>query len=230
MRNAIFILTATLLQIGACWTGQVEASNVDYSSLGHVALGGQFSGISLYDSSRPTGPFNSSFQGGLYTKDSNGTYAAIGYSNGEVSTTCLLGYNNSQVIYVGGNFTQIGGVAALNIAAYNLGTNKFSALAGGVLGDINTVYCDNSTGEVYIGGSFEVSNATNVVVWNAAQKKFTTVGFGGFDGPVNTIGSSGASILFGGKFDSISSLNSSSSNVAQQINLQSSYVSMLDKR
>lgn len=222
MRNVAPLVYAIMLS--CCCASQIATPLLDLSSIGRVAVVGQFSGISLYQDTTQTEILSSRSTSGLFQQSSDGIFTNIAESNGVIHTICALNYSNTEIFYIGGNFSEIGNVAAVNVASYNLATNEFSSLSTGVLGTVNALYCDSPNNEVYIGGTFEISNSTNVVIWNASQQRFSTIAFGGFDGTVNTIDPSGSSILFGGKFDSVAEGNSSSVDEPQQVNLQTAYV------
>lgn len=223
MRNVLLLLLVTLYE--RCCASQVPLPSLELASLGHVAIAGQFSGISLYQDTQQSEVLSLGATDGLYLQSSDGTFTSIAQSNGAIYSLCSLNYSNSEIFYIGGNFSQIGNVAAVNVASYDPKTSNFSALSTGVLGTVNALYCDSTDDQVYIGGNFEISNSTNVVVWDASQRRFSPVAFGGFNGAVNTIQSNGSSLLFGGRFDSITVGNISSTNTPQQINLQTAYVS-----
>lgn len=222
MRNAVLLRLLTLL--AEARATQITLPTLDLTSLGHVAIAGQFSGASLYQDTQQSEILSTTSSDGLYRRSADGIVTNVAQSNGEIYSVCSLNSSNSEMLYIGGNFSHLGTVAATNIASYNPSTGNFSALSNGVLGTVNALYCDDTDDLVYIGGSFEISNSTNAVVWNVSQQRFSTVAFGGFDGTVNTIQSNGSSILFGGRFDSVAAGNSSSTNEPQQINLQTAYI------
>jgi hypothetical protein len=82
-------------------------------------------------------------------------------------------------IYVGGRFTSIDGVAALNIA--QLGTGGWAALGSGVQGDDPVVSTIVSNAEfLYVGGAFEVAGgeAFNIARWSPTSRSWSTLGCG----------------------------------------------------
>lgn len=226
MRNVAALCLATFFSNVLC--SQVPNPDLDLSTIGHVVLAGQFSGISIYDDSKQTEVLSTGSTDGLYLQSTDGTYTLLGATDGAINAICTYNGSLAETIFVGGNFSRIGTVAAANVASYNVATQTFGSLSTGVLGTVNTLLCESASDQVYLGGSFEMSNSTNAVIWNVAHQRFDSIPFGGFDGQVNTIVSSGSSIIFGGKFDSVSEGNSSSTNPIQQVNLQTAYVSRED--
>lgn len=221
MRNVVALWSIFL---PLSWAAQVTLPSLDLSSLGHVAVAGVFSGISLYEDTLQTAAVQSSgAYDGLFLRNSDGVYTSLGQSNGYIYALCAF---NTSTLFVGGNFSTIGNVSATNVASYSPSTNKFAALSTGVLGTVNALYCSDNTNQVYIGGSFDMANSTNVIIWNLASQTFESPAFEGLDGTVNTIQGSEDYVLFGGQFDAVSGETSSSTNKPQQINLQTANVSL----
>lgn len=77
----------------------------------------------------------------------------LGLANDESETVYSIAYDGIEYVYFGGQFSQMGGVRANNIVKYSVVTRNWSEVAGGVDAVVNKVYID-STGGVYIGGSF----------------------------------------------------------------------------
>lgn len=221
MRN---VLASSITLISAVCGSLIANPPLDFSSLGHVAVAGQFSGISIYENTQQSAVQTSGTQDGLYVQNSDGTYTSLGQTDGVIFATCALNVSNVETIFLGGNFSRVGNVSAVNLASYTPSTNLFKALSSGVIGTVKALYCDSTHNQVYIGGSFEIGNSTNAVLWNVVNQRYMTVPFGGLDGPVNTITAGGSSVLFGGQFDSTSSQMTSTSNEPQQVNLQTAYV------
>lgn len=222
MRNAVALrLVAFFASVNAA---QVTLPTLDLSSLGHVAIAGEFSDISLYRDTRQLTNLSGGAFDSLYLESSDGFYSNLGVSDGTINAVCALNSTGSQTIFVAGNFSRIGTTEAVNVASYNPTTKVFSALSSGVMGTVQALYCDSADNQVYIGGDFEMSNSTNAAIWDVADQRFNALPFGGFDGPVSTIVANGSSLLFGGRFDSVVDGVSSSSNEPQQINLQTAYV------
>jgi hypothetical protein len=157
-------------------------------------------------------------------QSSDGYYTSLGTSDGTISAVCAFNTTGNNQLFVAGNFSRIGSVAASNVAAYDPSARIFSPLASGVPGPVSALLCDTTRNQVYIGGDFSSASFTNVAAWSVASSQFTNVTFGGFDGPVRAIAQRGSNIVFGGRFDMIDNGISTSSNISQQVNLQTSFV------
>lgn len=94
---------------------------------------------------------------------SDGQWHALG--NGANSKVSALAYDNG-VLYAGGTFTNVGGVAANRIAKWN--GSSWSALGSGITGTSSAIVNGVAVagGNVYVTGSF--TNAGGVVITNAA--------------------------------------------------------------
>ena len=94
---------------------------------------------------------------------------------------------NGNVI-VGGNFTAINGVAATNIAMYNISTGTWSAFGAGTNGTVGAIAIA-ANNFVYIGGSFTTAGGVacaRIAYWDGLQ--FRRLGqFGGLDANVSAI-------------------------------------------
>lgn len=224
------MLSTTLYLSGMAAAAQVAAPAFDFSSLGHIDLVGSFSGASLYQDTRQRSELTTNSSGGLYQQVATGVYIPLGSTDGSITTSCTITNTTApgQRIYLGGSFTRVAGLNATNIVAYDPATSTFSALGSGLPGQINALYCDSVQNRVYIGGQFDAVNSSNAVVWSPVTGAYTPLPFGGFNGQVNTIVADDASIFFGGQFDAGALGSSGSSNPAQLINLQSSYVTSVN--
>ncbi|BFZ53604.1 hypothetical protein PYCC9005_000632 [Savitreella phatthalungensis] len=227
-----YTLSAAAILTLLTWSADaasVTPPSIDFAALGHVAVAGNFTGISIYQDTRQQSLLATNTSGGLFQQISTGAFFPVGSTDGSISAVCTL---NSQTVYVGGNFSRIAGVSAANVAAYSPLTGTFSPLGSGVAGQVNTLFCDNADNLLYIGGSFDMSNSSNAVVWSPSSSRYVPVSFGGFNGAIQTIQQyNSSSIVFGGQFDSIatdSGLASSSENPPQLINLQTSYVTSVN--
>lgn len=110
--------------------------------------------------------------------------------------------DQDRVVYVGGNFHGVQGVAANNIAMWD--GSRWSALGKGVDGIVTAVAVSGE--DVYIGGTFV--NAGNVKVnhvakWNGKRWSALGAGISGFAPPeVNAIAIRGNKVYVGGLFSS----------------------------
>ncbi|MFN0119971.1 MAG: hypothetical protein ACKV2V_05670 [Blastocatellia bacterium] len=113
--------------------------------------------------------------------------------DGEVSAMVMSGGN----LYIGGWFTRVGNVPALNIACWN--GSAWLPLGRGINGP---VYALATTGnDLYAGGMFNTAGGSrgynSIVRWN--NGRWSMLG-GGVDGHVNAIAISGNNLYAGGTF------------------------------
>lgn len=185
--------------------------------MGNVALGGSFSGLDWWSTSSPfaststSQPSFSSDGDTVFVQNPDGSYKALGASNtgGKVNTIC---WSNSSIsdtssngtLYIGGSFSSIGSVSSTNVIAYSISTSTFHALSSGLSGSVNTLYCDNSHGQVWAGGLFNAPTGSggNVAVWSTSSSAWMSPSFGGLNGVVKDINPSldGNSLYFTGGF------------------------------
>jgi len=116
---------------------------------------------------------------------------------------CVAVAPNGTDLYVGGGFTNIGGVAANRIAKYDTLTGTFSALGSGLSGlcaDIQIA----ANGDVYVGGSFNQAGgmtAASIARWDGSS--WHRLGqYGGLNGNVASIAikPDGTELYVGGAF------------------------------
>ena len=113
--------------------------------------------------------------------DDSITVFGAGANNGSTRASILdMAVGNDGGLYVGGRFTSINGVAALNIA--RLGANGWSALGTGVLGADNpAVAAILPVGnDLYVAGRFETAGveAFNIAKWNIQTQQWSALGCG----------------------------------------------------
>ncbi|TKA73518.1 hypothetical protein B0A55_05315 [Friedmanniomyces simplex] len=221
---AVFILTAPLLSSRGAYAitqGTIPSPNLDLSSLGRVAIAGDFDSISLYTfEGQNENAFNTNGSQSLLTRYPNGAFQSLGLADAYIMTMCPFVQKDGSLagVIVGGNFTSLGGVEAQSIALWNPNTTQITALPG-LSGKVSTVYCDASSGTVYVGGSFMASNSTNAMAWTTG---WTNLPFAGFNGPVTAITKNAAgNILFGGEFDGLGNTSTPRNPDGQAINLGS---------
>src|SRR5271156_5577841 len=112
----------------------ITQPSLDLSSFGQVTLGGDFSGISIYQySGQNPSSSNSSLSSGenaVYITLPNGDIAPLASVPGTISSLCTT----SSALYIAGNFSSVtpssssAVVNASNIASYNLTTLTWSPL------------------------------------------------------------------------------------------------------
>jgi len=205
-------LTNTWSTLG---TGSSNGVNGDVFALAvvgnEVVVGGGFTsagGVSANDVAR----FNTltNTWSTLGTGSSNGV-------NGDVFALAVVGNE----VYVGGVFTQAGGVSANNVARFNTQTNTWSTLgtgsSNGVNGEVRALAVSGN--EVYVGGFFTSAggvSANNVARFNTQTNTWSTLGTGssnGVNGEVRALAVSGNEVYVGGAFTSAGGV--SANNVAR---------------
>ncbi|KAK8114735.1 Bud site selection protein RAX2 [Apiospora kogelbergensis] len=171
---------ATLSQ--ALTVTPVPSSDLDLSSLGRVAVAGDFAGISLYEFEGQTEqPFNTNGSESLMTRLPNGVFSSILTADASIQTICKF----RGALILGGNFTSLDGKSSTGIAQFNLTDMTLSPIAG-LLGQVNSLLCDDAAGKVYVGGSFKAADSTNAITW-VANSNWASLPFAGFNGPVTSI-------------------------------------------
>lgn len=105
--------------------------------------------------------------------------------------------DSSNNIYIGGSFTNVGGVTVSNIAKWNGLT--WSAMSGGVNGAVYGLFADGT--DIYIAGAFTavVSGANYIAKWDGSV--YSVVGSSGaLNGTARCILKTGSDIYVGGDF------------------------------
>ncbi len=142
---------------------------------------------------------------------------ALARTDNPCTVDALAQYGNQLV--VGGMFDRVGGVPFASVALWNGDDNTWSQLAGDTdvgirdytdggdeVGAVWALAVDDTTGTIYLGGSFDDAGgtaATNLVAWNAGS--FTEIGdstnqFDVTNDEVDTLAFSGGSLAVGGWF------------------------------
>ena len=130
-----------------------------------------------------------------------GSGAANGVNN-RVDALAIAG----NVLYIGGGFNQAGGGSANAIAGWNINTQTWSTLNGGMLHAVTgpSVYALAVSGsEVYAGGSFDSAGgvaAQNIAHWNGAAWSALGGGAGTTNDLVEALAVSGSDVYAGGSF------------------------------
>lgn len=125
----------------------------------------------------------------------NGIVGQGSFGQGVVRAIATDGAN----LYVGGNFTTAGSVAATNIARWD-GT-QWSALGAGLDGSVNALAYAN--GVLYVGGTFTHAGsvpAFSVARWNGSIWSDLGVGVHGGFGAVWALAVDGPNVYVGGQF------------------------------
>lgn len=205
---------AIFLAFFTVFTLAVDFPSIDFDGLGSVGVAGAFDGISIWTSQLANETFNSNTSS-LVVRSAAGTLTKINDTNegGIINAICQRSATPNTV-YVGGLFTQIAGVNASNIAAYNPTTQVWNGMNGGIDGVVNALYCDDAHNLLYVGGSFvrpvNVSNVTDtsrylgaVATWNFTDSQWLPAPFGGVNGSVQDIslGLNSSVLRFTGDFD-----------------------------
>lgn len=138
----------------------------------------------------------------------NGTnWSALGSGvkgSNDFSTTVVsaIAVNGSNV-YVGGNFTNAGGVSANNVAKWD--GNRWSALGSGLNGPVSAIVLSGS--DVYVGGSFTTAgggSANYIAKWDGIG--WSALG-SGLNSNVTAIASTSGVFFVGGNFTSAGGIN-----------------------
>ncbi|KAJ5360056.1 Rax2 [Penicillium concentricum] len=216
-------LFAILPTLNALSFESVSVPELDLTSLGRVSITGDFDGVSLYQYKEQTESIPDGTQA-LLTPLPNGILTNLSSANAQITTMCPFTQKDGTFagIFVGGNFTSLGGVHSPGAALFNPNTSKVIALPG-LSGSVAAVTCDQDTNRVYVGGKFSYDNATNAVAW-APDDGWTDLPFNGLNGPVSSIlKADNGHIIFGGSFDALGN-KTSSSKERQILNLQNATV------
>jgi hypothetical protein len=211
----LLLSALTFILVAMATTAPSSVPQVDFSKMGNVALGGAFSGLDWYTTSTtPSLPFSSTGDT-LFVRDGDG-YQALGSTQpgGVINALCWASGTGNGTLYVGGMFTAIGSTSALNVASYSLASGSFSPLSIGLAGPVNTLFCDNAYGQIWVGGDF----TGNVAIWTTSSSAWSTPFT--LNGQVETISpsSNGSSLYFGGHF---TTLVSNSTNTTTSGNITS---------
>lgn len=117
------------------------------------------------------------------------------------------------ILYFGGTFTTANGVTVNRIARYTLSTGVFTGMGStpGVAGtgtpNVGTIYVDQATGDVYIGGDFDTADGVtvnNVAKWKYSTQAWQAIGSAGSPGTNDVVaalaGDDAGNIYLGGNF------------------------------
>jgi Cortical protein marker for cell polarity len=214
--------------VNALTATPVTQPNLDLSPLGRVALTGNFDSISIYSYLQESESTSSTTGSqSLLATLPNGDITTLLSADADILAMCSWTRSNGtfEGVVVGGNFTSLGGMEAEGLALYNPTTNSIRNMSG-LSGVVQALLCDQESDSVYVGGDFTIDNSTNAMIWNGSTG-WQTLPFGGFNGPISSIvqGSDGH-IIFGGNFDGLGNVTSTTSkNNSQVINLSTANIS-----
>lgn len=131
--------------------------------------------------------------------------------NGVVNS---LAVSDEGLLYVGGQFTEVAGITANNVAAYDVSTRQWHALGAGIASaendtGVETLEIDES-GNLWVGGQFE--RAGDITVRNLAYwtgEAWGSVGdIGGGNSRVADISAHREDVCFVGRFETAGGANS----------------------
>ncbi|CAH1757539.1 1204_t:CDS:10 [Entrophospora sp. SA101] len=220
---------------------------VYFDATSKLLITGQYDGISEYDVIGQKESYDVSTASFIIQLANNNTYKLAGSTStqGTINALCILprssdNNDNADVdVFIGGNFTSIGGITTNNIIRYDVTTDTFLSLLDGLDGAVHSLYCDKSNSIVYVGGLFSAPvnptknnyNATEfgsgVAIWNNGTGIWQPLPFKGFNGPVYTIASNkeNNTIYFGGSFDATGDGQFGVSTGSQPINMRNATIS-----
>ena len=204
----------------------VPPPDLDLSELGRVALTGDFDAISLYSYEQQSeASYSTNGSQSIVTQRPNGDFATTVTSDGYIKSMCPFVMKDGTLagVIVGGNFTSLGGQETQGVALYDPGAQNITALPG-LTGNVETVWCDQDTNTVYVGGDFKGGQSTNAIAW-VGMAGWSDLPFSGFDGPVHEIrGAPNGKVIFAGSFTGLGNATTPKQKDQQVINLSSADV------
>jgi hypothetical protein len=183
-------------------SGSVKALALSSSGT-NLFVGGSFTNVTVN---------NTVAVNNIFVVDSSGTVSALGSgvsgfvkcpTCGGVESLLVSGTN----LYVGGIFTNAGGLIVNNIAVWD--GNNWSALGGGVGGNVGAMTLIGTN--LYVGGGFtnaDVVSANDIAVWNGYGWSSMGSGVGTANDDANgneyveSMGTDGTNLFVGGDFGS----------------------------
>lgn len=148
--------------------GSIDAMVTD--SMGNLYVGGQFS-------------VAGSFRANNIAKWNGSTWSALGSglvnNNNSIMSIDAMVVDSAGNLYVGGYFSNSGGVAVNNIAKWNGST--WSALGSGLTSSVEALAVD-SVGNLYAGGQFTAAGGSNgnyIAKWNGTSWSSLGTGMNG---------------------------------------------------
>ena len=204
----------------------IPPPNIDVSSLGRVALVGDFDAISAYSYEGQRQGSNTNGSQSVLLPMPNGEFAEISAADANINAMCPFVMENEALagVVVAGNFTSLGGVDAQGIAMLDPSRQQVTPLPG-IYGTVNAMLCDQETNSVYVGGAFQAANSTNAIAW-VGMTGWTNLPFAGFNAPVTSITKApNGNIIFGGSFSGLGNATTPERKDEQVINLQTAEIS-----
>jgi hypothetical protein len=220
----ILLLTPTLPFTKSALT-PVPPPKIGLSSLGRVALAGNFDSISIYSyQGQSEGSSTNGSQSVLLPLPS-GAFGDISAADANINSMCAYVLREGKLagVIVAGNFTSLGGVDAQGIALLDPNNHKVTPLPG-IFGTVNAILCDTETNAVYVGGAFQAANSTNAIAW-VGMEGWTNLPFAGFNAPVTSITKApNGHIVFGGSFSGLGNSTTPTKRDEQVVNLQTAEI------
>ena len=221
------LITISLLGVADAFSfNPAPSPNLDLSQLGRIGLAGDFAGVSLYKYQGQHGGAQQNGNNSILGRYPDGGFGSLASSDGGIQALCPFVMNGHLAgVIVGGNFTSLGGLESQGVAMFNPNTSEITALPG-ISGQVNALYCDDSSNTVYVGGSFKGANSTNAIAW-VGTDGWTNLPFLGFNGPVVSIDKHKASgkMIFGGSFTGLGNATILTEKHQQVINFSSANIS-----
>ena len=220
----ILLLTTLPFTQGISLT-PAPSTNLDLSSLGRVALAGDFDAIQLYQFLEQRQGASSNGTQSIVASLPDGVFANVASADAHITAMCSFYMKDGTMagIVVGGNFTSLGGVDAQAVAMVNPDTAEVTPLPG-IQGQVAALLCDQDTNSVYVGGSFRAANSTNAIAWVGTQG-WANLAFAGFNGPVSSITKApNGNVVFGGSFSGLGNTTTPTKKDQQVINLSTARV------
>ncbi|KAG2145943.1 cortical protein marker for cell polarity-domain-containing protein [Suillus bovinus] len=190
--------------------------------MGQVGLAGAFAGLSLFNNATAV-TFDPSVSS-LLARTAEGALTTLGTTNagGLIRSGCAI----NDIFYLAGSFSSIGNtsVSASNIASYMPSSGVFAALgSNGPNGPVYSLYCDISTSQLWVGGSF-TSPGSSVAIWDTKSNSWSAPPFKGFTGDGRevlsiTSNASENSLFFAGSFLTSFAANAISLNTTNNPNV-----------
>lgn len=225
LAGIILLFTSTLPLAQGALT-PIPPPKLDLSSLGSVALAGNFDSISIYSYQGQTQGSNTNGSQSILLPMPNGAFVDVSAADANINAMCPFVMSDGTLagIVVGGNFTSLGGVDAQGIAMFDPVEEQVTPLPG-IFGIVNAILCDQETNSVYVGGAFKAANSTNAIAW-VGMTGWANLPFAGFNAPVTSITKApDGHIIFGGSFSGLGNATTPTKKDEQVINLETAEIS-----